>query len=216
MSQEAIVKLFFQLLNYSQVTVKIFALTAVFSLPIGMILTIGRMSKIKIFSYPVRLFLLVMRGTPLLLQLVTVYFVPPKVFHIYIDRNVAAIVAMSLNYAAYFAEIYRSGFESMPRGQYEAAEVLGFTKTQRFFKIILPQVVKKIVPPMGSEFMTLVKDTALVSCIGITELYVRAQEAMTTESSVLPIVIAGCFYLLMNGIVAQALRIVEKRLSYYQ
>lgn len=216
MSQEAIIKLFFQLLGYSKVTLKIFFLTIVFSLPIGMILTMGRMSKLKIFSYPVRLFLLIMRGTPLLLQLVAVYFIPPKVFHCYFDRNLAAIIAMSLNYAAYFAEIYRSGFESMPRGQYEAAEVLGFTKSQRFFKIILPQVIKRIVPPMGSEFMTLVKDTALVSCIGITELYVRAQEAMTSESSVIPIVIAGCFYLAMNGILAQGLHTVEKKLSYYR
>lgn len=216
MSQEAIIKLFFQLLEYSKVTVRIFFLTAIFSLPIGMILTIGRMSRFGIFSYPVRLFLLIMRGTPLLLQLVAVYFIPPKVFGHYFDRNLAAVIAMSLNYAAYFAEIYRSGFESMPRGQYEAAEVLGFTKTQRFFRIILPQVIKRIVPPMGSEFMTLVKDTALVSCIGITELYVRAQEAMTSESSVIPIIIAGCFYLVMNGIVAQAVHTLEKRLSYYK
>lgn len=216
MSQEAILKLIVQLLNYSKVTMRIFFLTAIFALPIGMILTVGRMSKIPIFSYPIRLFLLIMRGTPLILQLVAVYFVPPKVFHHYIDRNVAAIIAMSLNYAAYFAEIYRSGFESMPKGQYEAAKVLGFTKQQRFFKIILPQVIKRIVPPMGSEFMTLVKDTALVSCIGITELYVHAQEVMTSESSVIPIVIAGCFYLIMNGVVAQAVHTLEKRLSYYK
>lgn len=216
MSQDAIIKLFLQLIQYSKVTVKIFCFTAVFSLPIGMILTLGRMSKVPLFSYPIRLFLLVMRGTPLLLQLVAVYFIPPKVFHYYVDRNVAAIIAMSLNYAAYFAEIYRSGFESMPRGQYEAAEVLGFTKSQRFFKIILPQVIKRIIPPMGSEFMTLIKDTALVSCIGITELYVRAQEAMTSESSVIPIVIAGGFYLIMNGVVAQVFRRMEKGLSYYR
>ena len=216
MSQEALIKLFFQLIDYSKVTVRIFFLTALFAVPIGMILMIGRMCKIRPISYVVRLFLLVMRGTPLLLQLVAVYFVPPKVFDTYIEREVAAIVAMSLNYAAYFAEIYRSGFESMPRGQYEAAQVLGFTKVQCFFKIILPQVIKKIVPPMGSEFMTLIKDTALVSCIGIPELYERAQESMTTQSSVIPIIIAACFYLIMNGCVAQVVHIVEKRLSYYK
>lgn len=215
MSQEAVIKLFFQLLGYSKVTMRIFLLTAIFSLPLGMVLTVGRMSNMKIFSYPIRLYLLIMRGTPLLLQLVAVYFIPPKVFGYYIDRSIAAILAMTLNYAAYFAEIYRSGFESMPKGQYEAAEVLGFSKRQRFLKIILPQVIKKIVPPMGSEFMTLVKDTALVSCIGIEELYVRAQSAMNTESSVIPIVIAACFYLVMNGVVAQAFRLIEKRLSYY-
>lgn len=215
MSQEAVIKLFFQLLGYSKVTMRIFLLTAIFSLPLGMVLTVGRMSNVKIFSYPIRLYLLIMRGTPLLLQLVAVYFIPPKVFGYYIDRSIAAILAMTLNYAAYFAEIYRSGFESMPKGQYEAAEVLGFSKRQRFLKIILPQVIKKIVPPMGSEFMTLVKDTALVSCIGIEELYVRAQSAMNTESSVIPIVIAACFYLVMNGVVAQAFRLIEKRLSYY-
>ena len=148
MTQETILKLVFQLLNYSKVTVRIFCLTLIFSLPLGMILAVGRMSKIPLFSYPIRFFLLIMRGTPLLLQLVAVYFVPPKVFHTYVDRNVAAIVAMSLNYAAYFAEIYRSGFESMPKGQYEAAEVLGFTRQQRFFKIIVPQVIKRNVPPM--------------------------------------------------------------------
>lgn len=151
-----------------------------------------------------------------MLQLMAFYFVPSLVWEIRIERFTAAILAMSLNYAAYFAEIYRSGLESMPIGQYEAAAVLGFSKKQRFFKIILPQVVKRILPPMGSEFMTLVKDTALVTAIGVGELYLKAKETMSAKSSVIPIIIAGIFYLIMNGVVAQAFHLLEKKLGYYQ
>ena len=151
-----------------------------------------------------------------MLQLMAFYFVPSLVFKVRIERFTAAILAMSLNYAAYFAEIYRSGLESMPIGQYEAAAVLGFSKKQRFFKIILPQVVKKIIPPMGSEFMTLVKDTALVTTIGVGELYLKAKETMSAKSSVIPIIIAGIFYLIMNGVVAQGFHLLEKKLGYYK
>ncbi len=216
MTQAQINQLIAQMLDGSVMTLKIFFFTALFALPLGLLLTVGRMGKLRIISYPVRLFLLIMRGTPLILQLVTVFFLPPKLFGIHFERFTAAIIALSLNYAAYFAEIYRSGFESMPKGQYEAAAVLGFTKKQRFFKIILPQVIKKIIPPMGSEFMTLVKDTALVTAIGITELYLIATDAMSSKGSVIPIVIAGLFYLLMNTVVAQVFRLIEKKLSYYK
>lgn len=216
MTQAQINQLILQMLDGSVMTLKIFFLTAVFSLPLGLLLTVGRMAKLKVISYPVRLYLLIMRGTPLILQLVAVYFLTPILFGLRFERFTAAIIAMSLNYAAYFCEIYRSGFESMPKGQYEAAAVLGFTKRQRFFKIILPQVIKKIIPPMGSEFMTLVKDTALVATIGITELYLVATDVMSAKGSVLPIVIAGVFYLIMNGVVAQAFHLLEKKLSYYK
>ncbi|MDO5292818.1 MAG: amino acid ABC transporter permease [bacterium] len=216
MTQDQINQLIIQLLSGSVMTLKIFFFTLVFALPLGLLLTVGRMRKFFVIQYPIRLFLLVMRGTPLILQLVAVFFLLPIGFGIHLERFTAAIVAMSLNYAAYFAEIYRSGFESMPKGQYEAAAVLGFSKSQRFFKIILPQVIKKIIPPMGSEFMTLVKDTALVSTIGITELYLVAKDTMSAKASVIPIVAAGVFYLIMNGIVAQAFHMLEKKLSYYK
>lgn len=216
MTQQEIYNLVMQLLDGSVMTLKIFFLTALFALPLGLVLAIGRMRKFWLISYPIRFFLLIMRGTPLILQLVAVFFLPPILFGFRMERFTAAIVAMSLNYAAYFAEIYRSGLESMPIGQYEAATVLGFTKKQRFFKIILPQVIKKIIPPMGSEFMTLVKDTALVSTIGIGELYLVANETMSAKASVLPIAVAGIFYLIMNGIVAQGFHMLEKKLGYYK
>lgn len=216
MTQQEIYHLVMQLLDGSVMTLKIFFLTALFALPLGLVLAVGRMRKFWGITYPIRFFLLIMRGTPLILQLVAVFFLPPIVFGFRLERFTAAIVAMTLNYAAYFAEIYRSGLESMPIGQSEAATVLGFTKKQRFFKIILPQVIKKILPPMGSEFMTLVKDTALVSTIGIGELYLVANETMSAKASVLPIAVAGLFYLIMNGIVAQGFHMLEKKLSYYK
>ena len=216
MTQEEIWKLFSNMFFASGDTLSIFFCTMVFSLPLGLILCLGRMSRFKLVSWPIRFYLLIMRGTPLILQLSVFYFAPAKLLGIRIDRFPAAIIAMSLNYAAYFAEIYRSGLESMPKGQKEAATVLGFTKTQSFFKITLPQVIKRILPPMGSEFMTLVKDTALVSVIAVPELYKLATESMSARSSVIPIIMAGAFYLAMNSIVARCFYMAEKKLSYYQ
>ncbi len=216
MTQEAILKLLKNMFFASGDTLSIFFWTLVFSLPLGLILCLGRMSRYQFLSWPIRFYLLIMRGTPLILQLFVFYFGPPKLLGIYIDRFPAAIIAMSLNYAAYFAEIYRSGLESMPKGQKEAAIVLGFSKKQSFFKITLPQVIKRILPPMGSEFMTLVKDTALVSVIALPELYKLATESMSARSSVIPIIMAGGFYLVMNSVVARCFYIAEKKLGYYQ
>lgn len=216
MSQEALWKLFKFMLEASATTGKLFFYTLLFALPLGLILSLGRMSRIHVLSYPIRLYLLVMRGTPLILQLYFFYFGLPHLFGIRLDRFTAAVVSMSLNYAAYFAEIYRSGIQSMPNGQYEAAEVLGFSKRQTFFKIILPQVMKRILPPMGNEFMTLVKDTALVTAIGVAEIYQLATDSMSRLGSITPLVMAGGFYLVMNSIVSRFIHVTEKKLSYYQ
>lgn len=216
MTQEAIYKLFFHMLDASVVTGKIFFLTLLFSLPLGLMIAFGRMTRVHLINLPIRLFLLIMRGTPLILQLLFFYFLPYYLFETRIERFTAAIIAMSLNYAAYFAEIYRSGIESMPKGQYEAAQVLGFTKTVTFFKIILPQVIKRILPPMGSEFMTLIKDTALVSVIGVGEIYQLANDVSSKQFSIVPLMMAGAFYLIMNSVVSRAFHYTEKKLSYYR
>lgn len=216
MTQDEIINLIKQMLGMSAQTGKIFLLTLLFSLPLGLILSLGRMSKLKILNWPIRFYLLIMRGTPLILQLYVTFFGLSTLLGIKMERFTAALLAMVLNYAAYFAEIYRSGLESMPKGQKEAAIVLGFTKKQTFFKITLPQVIKRILPPMSSEFMTLVKDTALVSVIGVEELYQLATERMTFTGSMIPILVAGIFYLLMNSIVARGFFMAEKKLGYYQ
>lgn len=216
MSQEAIWKLFKYMLEASAVTGKLFFFTLLIGLPLGLVLALGRMSKWVFISYPIRIYLLIMRGTPLILQLFFFYFGPYYIFGKTMERTMAAIIAMGLNYAAYFAEIYRSGIQSMPKGQYEAATVLGFTKRQTFQKIILPQVIKRILPPMGNEFMTLIKDTALVNCIGVAEIYLLATDTMSRQNSIVPLIMAGAFYLVMNSIVSRAMNIVEKKLDYYR
>lgn len=216
MTQAEISKLFLNMLEASTTTLQIFFLTLIFALPLGLIVTLGRMSKQRVVNVIVRVYLLVVRGTPLLLQLLFVYFGYAILLNIRIERFTAAIIAMSLNYAAYFAEIYRSGIESMPKGQYEAAKVLGFSKGQTFFKIILPQVIKRILPPMGNEFMTLVKDTALVTCIGVSEVYQLANKTVSEKGTMIPLVMAGVFYLVMNGVVSKVVQFFEKKLSYYR
>jgi polar amino acid transport system permease protein len=216
MSQEAFWKLFKFMLEGSAVTGKLFFFTLLIALPLGLIISLGRMSKLYILNIPIRLYLLIMRGTPLILQLFFFYYGPAYIFGEGLDRFTAAVLSMGLNYAAYFAEIYRSGIQSMPKGQYEAAEVLGFTKQQTFFKIILPQVIKRILPPMGNEFMTLVKDTALVTAIGVAEIYQLATDSMSRMGSITPLVMAGVFYLVMNSVVSKAVNITEKKLNYYR
>lgn len=227
MPAQDIFKLFGFMCEASLVTLKLFFMTLLFSLPLGLIVALGRMLKyegrniiIRTFYYllqaVIRFYLLVMRGTPLILQLFFFYFLPFYVFGFTLPRTGAAILAMSINYAAYFAEIYRGGLESMSRGQYEAAAVLGFSKYQRFFKIILPQVIKRILPPMGNEFMTLVKDTALVTVIGVGEIYDLATDRMSAMSSLMPLIMAGCFYLVMNSVVSKCFSIAEKKLSFYR
>lgn len=208
------------LFNGALTSLKLFAFTLLFSLPLGLIIALGRMSPNKLIRGPIKLYILVMRGTPLLLQIIFIYFAPsymlPDGFRLNLDRVMAAIIAFSLNYAAYFAEIYRGGIESIPRGQYEAAAVLGFTKTQTFLKIILPQVIKGILPPISNEVITLVKDTALVQVLGISELFRVAKNESSRVFSTAPLFIAGLFYLGMNGLVTKIFHSVEKRLSYYR
>ena len=204
------------MLQGSIVSLEVFFLTLLFSLPLGLPIAAGRMSKNIIVSQAANVFMLIIRGTPLMLQLIFVYFAPYHLFHLSYDRFTAAIIALSINYAAYFAEIYRGGIESVPQGQYEAAKVLGYTKGQTFFRIILPQVIKRIVPAMGNEVITLVKDTALVQVIGVAELLHVAQTTSSRLFSTMPIFVAGVFYFIMNWAVSVAFRHLEKRLSYYR
>ena len=204
------------MLQSSLVSLEVFFLTLLFSIPLALPITMARVSKFKPLSMLANAFLLIIRGTPLMLQLIVVYFGPFYLFKFSWDRFTAAIIALSVNYACYFAEIYRGGLQSISVGQYEAAKVLGYTKTQTFFKIVLPQVVKRIVPPMGNEVITLVKDTALVSVIGVVELLRTAQTHSSRLFSTTPIFIAGVFYFLMNWVVTAVFIHLEKRLDYYK
>ena len=214
------IKLITLLFNGLITSLQVFFLTLLFSLPLGLLTALGRMSSHKWISYPIRLYILVMRGTPLLLQLIFFYFAPfymlPPGFRFSLPRFTAAIIAYSLNFAAFFAEIYRGGIDSIPVGQYEAAAVLGFTRTQTFFKIILPQVVKRILPPISNEVITLVKDTALVQILGISELFRVAKNESSRIFSTTPLFVAGVFYLFLNWIVTKVFESAEKKLSYYR
>jgi polar amino acid transport system permease protein len=205
-----------QMLGATLMSLRIFFLTLIFSLPLGLLVSLGRMSKVKIINLPVRLYILLMRGTPLMLQLLFIFYGLKPIFGIQLDRVLAAEVAFILNYAAYFAEIFRGGIEGIQRGQYEAAKVLGFTRRQTFFRIVLPQVVKHIIPPMGNEFITLVKDTSLSQVIGVVELLKVTSNWVSSAVSMTPFAIAGVFYLAMNGVVTRCFTLAEKRLSYYR
>ena len=219
------IKMLQAMLNGSVTSLEVFFLTIIFSIPLALPIALSRMSKHKLLSGSTNVFLLVIRGTPLMLQLLVVYF-GPGLFIRWLqslgyvvtfrwNRFVAAIVALSVNYAAYFAEIYRGGIESIPKGQYEAAKVLGYTPAQTFFRIILPQVIKRIVPAMGNEVITLVKDTALVSVIGVSELLMVAKERQGAMFSFIPLFIAGVFYFIMNWVVSFIFQTIEKKLAYY-
>lgn len=197
-------------------SLEVFFLTLLFSIPLALPIAFGRMSKNRAVSGFVNVYLLIMRGTPLILQLIFVYFAPYYLFGVSYDRFIAVIVAYVINYAAYFAEIYRGGIESIPKGQYEAAKVLGFTKRQTFVKIVLPQVIKRILPSSANEVITLVKDTALAQTIGVAELFRVAQNASARQFSTMPIFVAGIFYFAMNWVVSAAFDRAEKKLSYYR
>ncbi|HIZ84743.1 MAG TPA: amino acid ABC transporter permease [Firmicutes bacterium] len=216
MSLEEIGKLIIQMLLDSRTTLALFALTALFALPLGLLVACGRMSRIRVIQWVVRAYLLIMRGTPLILQLIFFYFMPSYIFGQSLPRFWAAVLAFSLNYAAYFAEIYRGGIEAVPVGQREAASVLGFSRGQTFGRIILPQVIKHILPPMGNEFMVLVKDTALAQTIGVMEIFRLANTSVSSNASLIPIFVAGVFYLVMNAIVSKGFSIAEKKLDYYK
>lgn len=201
------------------VTVEIFALTLLFSLSLGMLVAFGRMSRCKIVKLIAKLYISVMRGTPLMLQIIVVYFGPYYMFRLKMGtgyRFPAVIIAFVINYAAYFAEIYRSGIESMPKGQYEAAEVLGYSKAQTFVRIILPQVIKRVLPSITNETITLVKDTSLAFTISIAEMFTVAKQIGAAQTSVVPLLAAGIFYYVFNLIVATVMEYIEKRLSYYR
>ena len=201
------------------VTVQIFVLTLLFSLPLGMLVAFGRMSRCKIIKLIAKLYISVMRGTPLMLQIIVVYFAPYYMFRVKMGpgyRFPAVIIAFVINYAAYFAEIYRSGIESMPNGQHEAAEVLGYNKAQTFIRIILPQVIKRVLPSITNETITLVKDTSLAFTISIAEMFTVAKQIGAAQTSVMPLLAAGIFYYVFNLIVATVMEYIEKRLSYYR
>lgn len=208
-----------QLLEKFGVTVSIFFLTLIFSLPLGLVLSFGRMAKNGIVRTLSKVYISVMRGTPLMLQLVVVYFSPYYIFRIRISnswRFSAVILAFVLNYAAYFAEIYRGGIESMPVGQYEAAKVLGYTRLQTFAKIILPQVFKRILPPITNEMITLVKDTSLAFVLAQVEMFTVAKQFAAAQASVMPLMVAGVFYYIFNLLVAFVMECAEKKLNYYR
>jgi polar amino acid transport system permease protein len=204
------------LLEGTWVTLQVFFLTLLFSLPLGLLVSFGRMSRFKPIRTIVKFYIDIMRGTPLILQLIVVYFGPFYLFELNIDRFLAAIIAFVINYAAYFSEIYRGGILSIPKGQYEAAEVLGFTKIQTFTRIILPQVIKRILPPISNEVITLVKDTALVQVLGVSELFRVAKNESSRIASTTPLFIAGVFYFIMNWLVTRVFHYTERKLDYYR
>ena len=199
-----------------QVTGRIFLLTLVLSIPLGMLVAKGRMSRLAIVRAPISIYIYVLRSTPLMLQVMFIYFLLPRILPFNFDRFTAAIVAFTINYAAYFAEIFRGGIQSIPVGQWEAGQVLGMTRAQTFFRIVLPQVCKRVLLPVTNEVITLVKDTALASTIAVTELMSLAKKHVSTSSSIEPYIIAMVMYLIFNGITEQVCRLVERKLNYYQ
>ncbi len=201
------------------VSIQIFFVTLLFSLPLGLFVSFGRMSKNPVIRAIVKFYISVMRGTPLMLQLMVVYFGPYYLFGIKVGNSYrlwAAFIAFIINYGAYFAEIYRSGIQSMPAGQYEAAKLLGYGKGQTFFRIIFPQVVKRILPSVTNEVITLVKDTSLAFTISVMEMFTVAKALASSQISMVPFVAAGLFYYFFNLIVAFVMEYIEKRLNYYQ
>ncbi len=232
-----LLKVTLSLLEGMAVTTKIFALTLLFALPLGLIINFGSRSKIAPLRWLVRTFIWIIRGTPLMLQLIVIYYGPGlagtwaqgviaesggnffldwlatwSVF----DRFLAVMIGFVINYACYFSEIYRGGIESIPVGQYEAGQVLGMKKNQIFFKIVLPQVIKRIVPPMSNEIITLVKDTSLARIIMVYEIIWNAQKFIKTDGLIWPLFYSGAFYLLFNGLLTLLFGYIEKKLDYYK
>ncbi len=203
-------------------TLKLFALTLLFSLPLGLLISFGSMKKLKILKYPVRVFIWIIRGTPLMLQLLVIYYGPGIIFHKNIwgsgdsGRFIAALVAFVINYSCYFSEIFRGGIQSIPVGQYEAGQVLGMTKGQIFRKIILLQVIKRIIPPISNEIITLTKDTSLARVIAVYEVIWEGQAFIKSSGIIWPLFYTGVFYLLFSGILTLLFGYIEKKLSYFQ
>ena len=199
-------------------TCAIFFLTLLFSLPLGMLVALLRMSKSKIVSGVTRFFITILRGTPLMLQLLAVTYGPYYLFGMSVSRNklIPVVIAFAINYAAYFAEIYRGGIESMPVGQYEAATVLGYNKVQTFMRIILPQVIKRIMPSVTNEVVTLVKDTSMAFTVSYQEMFTIGKQIANSQTSFTPFLVAGVFYYVFNVIVDYVMGRIEKRLDYYK
>lgn len=200
------------------VSFQIFLITLILSLPLGLLVSLGRMSRNGPLSALIRIYISIMRGTPLMLQLFVVYYGPYYLFRIRLSpgyRNIAVCIGFVINYAAYFAEIYRSGIQSIPKGQYEAAEILGYSRAQSFLRIILPQVIKRILPAVTNEVITLVKDTSLAFSISVMEMFTAAKALSSAQSSMTPLIAAGIFYYIFNFIVAFLMERLEKRLDYY-
>lgn len=234
MTSEEILKVFKILFEYLGPTLKVFGFTLLYAVPLGMIVALLKMSKIKPIKWLTSLYILIMRGTPLMLQVIVAYFaVPmlkksdslPQLMSDIINKvdiqspnymfN-AVLVAFVLNYAAYFAEIFRGGIETIPKGQYEAAAALGFTKRQTFFRIILPQVIKRVVPASSNEVITLVKDTSLANVVAYAEITLKAKQQMQNYSSLVPLFIAGLFYFAMATVLTLIFAFIEKKLDYYK
>ena len=200
-------------------SIEIFTVTLLVSLPLGLLISFGRMSKNPVLRAAVKFYISIMRGTPLMLQLMVVYFGPYYLFGIRVGNGYrlwAAFIGFAVNYAAYFAEIYRSGIQSMPAGQYEAAKLLGYTKYQTFFRIIFPQVVKRILPSITNEVITLVKDTSLAFTISVMEMFTVAKALASSQVSMVPFVAAGLFYYIFNLLVASFMEYAEKKMNDYQ
>lgn len=209
-----ILELMPQFLTGLTMTLKVFIFTAIFSIPLGVIISMGRLSKIKIISKITEIYILIMRGTPLLLQIVFIYFGLP-IIGIKFDRFAAVIIAFILNYGAYFGEIFRGGISSIDQGQYEGGEVLGLSRKNIFFRIIFPQAVRRIIPAVSNEIITLVKDTSLVYIVGIDELLRVAKIASNRGASLIPLLLAGALYLVIIGVLTRILRSVEEKYNYY-
>ena len=220
------------LLDGCKISLLIFGVTLLVGLPLGLPIAFGSMSRIKIIRAITRVFVWIIRGVPLMLQIFIIYYVPGLVFNYQLfgsvdkyflltygvqdaGRILAVLIAFAINYACYFSEIYRGGIESISRGQYEAGHVLGMTKRQIFFKVVLLQVVKRIVPPMSNEIITLIKDTALANCIMVAEIIKQANTLAATKALIWPLFYTGVFYLLFVGLLTLLLGKVEKKLSYF-
>ena len=208
-----------QLAGGMGISIQIFVVTLIVSLPLGLVVAFGRMSRNKVLQTIVKVYISVMRGTPLMLQLMVVYFGPYYLFGIRVGTSYrlwATFIGFSINYAAYFAEIYRSGIQSMPAGQYEAAYILGYSRIQTFFKIILPQVIKRILPSVTNEVITLVKDTSLAFTLSVAEMFSIAKALAASQTNMIPFVEAGLFYYIFNLVVAVVMEWIEKKLDYYR
>ncbi len=203
-------------------TLKLFVLTLLFSLPLGLVISLGSMSKAKVIKYPIRFLIWIIRGTPLMLQLLIIYYGPGIFLGLNVwgsdtsGRFIAALVAFVINYACYFSEIYRGGIQSIPVGQYEAGQVLGLSRHQIFFKIILLQVIKRIVPPISNEVITLVKDTSLARVIAVYEIIWNGQAFIKSSGIIWPLFYTGAFYLIFSGLLTLLFGHIEKKLSYFK